>query len=531
MRAQGRVAVSPAGAPDAIFHNARVVTVDRAFAVREAFAIQKDRFVAVGDNRTVLALAGPDTRVVDLQGRTVLPGLADNHNHQYRAAWTTLRGIEMTNISSVRDMVERIRAAAASAKPGQTILAGAGWNPRTLAEKRPPSRTELDAAAPSHSVVVVRSRGQAFLNTAALKAAGIASDTGMVEGNEQVAALMERLAPPLTHDDRKTMILEMQRRQLAMGLTSIRELSLAPDIMRTYFDLWREGALTIRVSMGIEAQASDAPRMDEMLRHWGVGPGFGDQWLRLDSVAEFGIDSGTAEADLRDPPATPHANRGPASRITAGALRDAMLTMHRYGWRPAIHVVGDKALDMVLDAYEAADRAGTIRGRRWVVEHAEVVQPDQMERLARLGVLVSAQIQPYQDAADMVRDWGVERAGRAVPVRELLEHGVSVSSGTDFPARTNNPFVNLSFYVTRRTMDGTVAGPSQKVSRQDALRMITINNAYLTFEEHVKGSIEAGKLADFVVISGDVMTVPDDEIHLLRVLETYVGGVRRYPRD
>lgn len=513
----------PLVAPDAIFHNGKIVTVDAAFTIQQAFAIEGDRFLAIGANSDVLALAGPATRTIDLQGRTVVPGLADNHNHQYRAASTMLRGVDVGDVRSLPELLERIRAAAAAARPGQTVIIGAGWQPREFPEKRGPTRQELDQASPGHPLVAIRSRGEAFLNSAALKNAGLASQTGIIDSDERVAALLAKIAP-LTVEDKKSMILGMQRRQLALGLTSIRELSLAPDIMRAYWELWRDGKLDMRVSMGIEAQASDADRLEEMLGPWPVGAGFGDHRLRLDSVAEFSVDGDPDDAYVREPLAGEHEHSNGVIRITPEKLRQAMLTIHKYGWRPAIHVVGDKALDLVLDAYEAADKIGSIRQRRWVVEHAELVQPDQMDRMARLGVLVSSQIQPYRDSRELLQHWGKARADRSVAIREFLDHKLSVSSGSDFPARTNNPLVNLFFYVTRRTLEGTTIGLPEKVTREEALRMITINNAYLTFEEDVKGSIEPGKLADFVVLSGDVMSVPEDQIPAIHPLATYVGG-------
>ena len=190
--------------------------------------------------------------------------------------------------------------------------------------------------------------------------------------------------------------------------------------------------------------------------------------------------------------------------------------MNRYGWRPAPHVNGAEALDLVLDGYEAADREKSIRGQRWVLEHATNIRTDQMERFARLGVVVAAQFQPYR---------GTQAAPGAVPMRDMLNHGLVVSAGSDWPGATSNPIIPFYFYVTRKTEDGTkVVGESQKLSRQEALRISTINNAHLTFEEKIKGSIEPDKLADFVILSGDILTVPDEQIRSIHPLATYVGG-------
>lgn len=317
----------------------------------------------------------------------------------------------------------------------------------------------------------------------------------------------------------------MQQQQNAMGLTSIRELSLAPEIMRVYWSLWREGKLTMRVSMGLNVAPEDADKMEQILSPWGVGPGFGDHWLRLDCVAEFSVDGNPdSGAYLRQPYVEAPRDDIATPRITAEKFLQAVLTMNRYGWRPSPHITGDKALDLVLDAYEAADRQSSIRDKRWVVEHTPLIHPDQMERMARLGIVVSAQFQPYRGADTMIRFWGKERAERAVPMRELLDHRLIVSTGSDWPGATDNPFVNIYFYVTRKTVDGKLAGAPEKISRQEALRVSTVNNAYMTFEEKVKGSIEAGKLADFLILSHDILTVPEEQIHAIHPLATYVGG-------
>ncbi len=527
-------------APDAIYRGGKVVTVDPAFTIRQAFAVKGDRFVAVGGDQEVLALAGPQTRIVDLRGRTVIPGLADNHNHMYRAA-TAVRGVATSGVTSLPELLERVRQAVNAAKPGATVYMAAGWQPVDFPEKRLPTRRELDEVSAGHPVLLSRGRSQIVLNTAALSAAGIGRETTSIAGvvvpkdaageptgvlNEPgpVTEVTRKLVPPPSDAGIAEIMLRLQREQHELGLTSIRELALSPEAMRLYGDLRRKGLLTLRVSMGLDVQAAEADRLDDILKPWGVGPAFGDEWLRLDSVAEFSVDSGTDAAFVRVPLEGQHEHPTGVSRIGADTLRQAMLVIHRFGWRPAIHIMGDKALDLVLDAYEAADRVSPIRPRRWVVEHVPLVQPDQMARIAKLGVLVSAQIQPNTDGRNMLRDWGTTRANHAVPMRELLANHVAVSSGTDWPSRTNNPFVTLGFYVTRQTLEAGRLGVDQRISREEALRLATTGNAYLTFEEGAKGSIEAGKLADFLVLSEDVLAVPEDQIARVRPVATFVGG-------
>jgi hypothetical protein len=186
-------------------------------------------------------------------------------------------------------------------------------------------------------------------------------------------------------------------------------------------------------------------------------------------------------------------------------------------------------MDLVLEAFEAADKESSIRDKRWTIEHATYVQPDQMERIKKLGLVISAQAQPYR-GGNALRTLGKERAERAVPIREFMDHGIVVTGGSDWGgnSNSNNPFANIYFYVTRRSMEGDVVGAAQKISRAEALRVETINNAYLTFEEKIKGSIEAGKLADFVILSQDILTVPEEQIRAITSLATYVGAKKVY---
>ena len=528
--------------PDAIFRNGKIATVDTAFTVAEAFAVKGDRFTAVGSNADISALAGPGTQVVDLHGRTVVPGLIDNHNHQYHVALMTQRGVDVSRVTSLKELLDRVRQAVAVTPAGRTVYTNTGWDPRELPERRPPTRKELDEVGPTHPVVVYESRSRAYLNSAALKVLGITRETpqppritigkdqageldGTIGGSPGgVIALLAKVVPPPDLDETKAIIKKVQAQQHALGLTGIRELQLRPDVMRAYFELWRERGLTMRTSVGLELNAGEEGELEELLGSWGVGSGFGDEWLRLDCVAEFNPGDlvtqpdGRVEGELRLP---------------QEKFREAILVMNRHGWRPAIHVNGDKTLDLVLDAYEMADRERSIRDRRWIVEHIPLVRPDQIDRISRLGVLVSAQFQPYAGAERMIRQWGRERAERAVPMRELLDAKLVVSGGSDWPGAPNNPFVNIYFYVTRKTQEGEVIGAAQKISRNEALRVETLANAYMTFEETLKGSIEAGKLADFVILSDDVLTVPEERILEIRPLATYVGGRRVYasPND
>jgi predicted amidohydrolase YtcJ len=512
-------------AVDAIFINGKVITVDEAFSIRQAFAIQGDRFVAVGTNNRVRALAGRSARVVDLRGRTVIPGLADNHNHLYDSAKIMLHGVSLEGVTSASAAVDRIRAAVSKARPGETVFTTVLRIPAD--ERARLTIRELDQISRTVPIVVLRGRfGTALLNTAALQKAGITRETASFAGVpvpkdqtgeltgvnppggltpaslDAAAALLEKVLPPVTEEDEERFLLEAIRQRHALGLTSVRDLNLSPEAIRSYMRLWRKGLLTMRVSMGVLLM--HANQLEDALRRWGVQTGFGDTWLRFDSISEF---------------PTP-------TQDDARAFTGAALTANRYGWRLSPHLGGPAGLDVVLDAYEAADRERAIREKRWVIEHVPLATPSQLDRMARLGVLVSVQYPGYAESR------GPDPAAAGLPrMRDLLDHKLIVSTGSDFQSGTvtsDNPFIPIYFYVARKTRDGETVGPEQKITRAEALRVSTYNYAYTTFEEKLKGSIEPGKLADFLILSDDVLTVPEEKILSLRPLATYVGGRQVY---
>jgi predicted amidohydrolase YtcJ len=501
--------------PDAIFINGKVVTVDAPFSIQQAFAIQADRFVAVGTNERVRALAKRSTRVVDLHGRTVIPGLADNHDHLYDSARIMRRGLSLDGVTSTAEALDRIRRGLA-ARDGEVVLTTVLRLPGATL-----SIQELDAISTTVPIVVPRNRLSAWLNTAALRRAGVTRESPVFRGVPMptdgrgnltgqtplpllpTIALLESIVPAMTDEEEERLLQAVIRERHAVGLTSIRDLNLYPRAMRAYMRLRRKGALTLRVSMGLAVW--DDIKIEEALAEWGLGPTFGDEWLRVDSIGEM---------------LSPIAAR-------SQVFTNVALTANRYGWRlsPGVHG-GSRDLDVALDAFEAADRERTIVGRRWVLEHVPVATGAQLDRIARLGVVASVQYLGYAGGPSDERD-----AGLAPPVRSLIDRGIIVSAGSDFqngPTSSDNPFIPIYFYVTRKTSSGQIVDPSQKISRAEALRVSTYNYAYETFEEKLKGSIEPGKLADFLILSDDVLTVPEGKILSIRPLATYVGGRQVY---
>ena len=507
------------GSPDAIFFNGKVITVDAGFSTQQAFAVKGETFVAVGSNQRIRALASDATRLIDLRGAAVIPGLTDNHDHVYDSARVLLRGVSLDGATSASEALARIRQAVAKARPGETVFTGALRLPPGQAA---PTKGDLDQISTDVPIVVMRGRrGGSLLNTAALKLAGITRDSALFAGvpmpkdsnGELTGAnpaypagmmLVDKLLPAMTDAEEEALLLKAIQQRHALGLTSVRDLSLFPAAMRTYFRLWQKGQLTLRVSMGLDLP--DVAHVEDALRVWGVSSGFGDAWLRLDSISE-----------------DPYPLVTPARQFTEVAL-----AANKYGWRMSPHVDGDDSLNAALDAFEAADRASSIKEKRWVLEHVPLATPEQMDWMVKLGVVISSQYAAY--AANLgaaTTAVGRTRAERQPPMRELLDHHLVVSAGSDFLGGADsldNPFVPIYFYVTRKTRNGMVIGPEEKISRQEALRVSTINYAYTTFEEKLKGSIEPGKLADFLILSDDILTVPEEKILSIHPLATYVGG-------
>ena len=504
--------------PDAIFYNGKILTVDSGFTVQQAFAVKGDQYVAVGDNASIRKRAGKNTRLVDLKGTEVIPGLSDNHDHLYLTE-KVMRGIDLVGATSTDEVVKRLREGLAKAKPGETVFGGVGW-------RAPLTRKDLDSISADVPIVALRNRrGSAVFNSAALAKAGITKDAQTYMGEKipkdksgelsgelpdwpAGVYAVDKVVPVPNAEGEEKMILHGQQERNALGITSIRDLGNFPEGMRAFVRMWREGKLTLRVSMGMDLPDRADPA--SWARQQGVTPWFGDHWLRVDSVGE-------------EPWEIPQPK--------FMALFSELLQL---GWRHATHVPNNEVLGRVLDTYEAIDKETPLRDKRLVVEHIPTVTAPLMDRLAKLGIIVSTNIAGYQNFDLVAKRSSEAEAARQTPVRELLDHRLVVVSGFDYNGPNpetmapNNPFIYLYFYVSRKTSDGRMIAPQEKITRQEALRIATNNNAFATWDEKVKGSIEPGKLADFVVLSGDFMTVPEDDILKLHPLATYVGGRKIY---
>jgi predicted amidohydrolase YtcJ len=526
--------------PDTILVNGHIVTVDASFSIAQAAAIARGRFTAIGATDRIRALAGPNTAIVDLKGQTVIPGLADDHLHDAGGG----AGVDLSRARSLAEVLAAIAERVKRSRAGDVIVSNSDWHEAQLREQRLPYRKDLDTVAPDNPVVVVRGGHEYILNSAALKKWTITRDTAEPPGGritrdgagELNGELIDRAkslvrlppSPPLT----SAALQEQHRKLNAAGLTSIRYPGAPVEQYRLLQDMQARGALTIRVSQLLRLGADSGAAMRAAVAAANVKPDEGDEWLRIGGM-KLGVDGGFEGGWMREPYAEPWGERGTFRGINTmdpAAYTDVVRELNRLGWRVATHVVGDAAIDEVLAAYEAANAERSIAGRRWTIEHGFIPQPDQFPRMKALGLVISAQDHLYLAGPSLVKYWGAGRAAWTTPVRTYLDRGFVVAGGTDSPVVPYPPLWALYHFITRDTITGGVLGADQKISRKEALRVMTINNAYLTFEERAKGSIEPGKLADLVVLPEDILTCPEKHLERMQVELTMVGGRIVYRR-
>jgi len=539
----GRALESQAPAPDLVIVNAKVYTVDRAFSTAEAVAIADGKFTAVGSTGQIRRLAGPSTRVMDLGGKTIVPGLQDDHLHNAGGG----PGVDLSRARTLQEVLDLIGARVKRSGPGDVVTTNADWHEAQLKEQRLPYRKDLDTVAPSTPVVVVRGGHEYILNSAALRKYGIENQTPAPPGgrisrdasgqlNGELVDRAKSLVTLPRNDERLSIdyFVAEHKKLNAAGLTGIRYPGAGIEQYRILQEMEKKGLLTIRVNQLMRASdASDVTKMKAAVAAWNLRQDEGDEWLRVGGI-KLGVDGGFEGGWMTGLYAKPYDEGGTfygLNTITQEPYTGIVKELNRQGWRVATHAVGDRAIDEVLAAYEAASAEKSIVGRRWSIEHGFIPRADQFPRMKKLDLVISAQNHLYLAGPSLVKMWGPTRAAWVTPMRAYLDHGFTVAGGTDASVVPYPPLWVFYHFVTRDTISGGVLGADQKITRQEALKVETINNAFLTFDEKIKGSIEPGKLADLVVLPEDIMTVPAKTIESMNVLMTIVGGKVVYQRS
>jgi predicted amidohydrolase YtcJ len=544
---------------DLVLLDGRVVTVDDRFSLATALAVRDGRFVAVGSNDEVRRHVGTTTRVIDGRGRTVIPGIIDTHVHALDVA-AAEAAQPFRNLRTISELLGWIRREA-QGRPHERWI----WTPRVfptrLRERRFPTRQELDTAAPHHPVVV--DSAYAFsLNGAALRAAGITRDSADPPGGAIVkdaageptgllrnaGGLLARFRPAGWERVPLETLEQIHRQYLATGITSVIERGASLEGYRTYEALKGANRLHVRATVTVRIPPTDGPAgVERFIHSLPIRFGGGDDWLKagpLKIVADGGILIGTSF--MRNPYGMGaqqlYAVSDPEYRgflsLTPEQIAAAFAVGHRLGWQVAAHVTGDAGVDVVLDAIEAA-QAGSPGDRRHTLIHAYFVNPATAARAARLGVLVDTQPAWHYKDADALSDaLGRERVAHFIGLETWRLAGVEVAINTDhmFGLDRNeamnpfNPFLTIYAATTRRTESGRVVNAAEGVSRQDALGMMTRAAARFSFDEKNRGSIEAGKLGDFVVLDDHLLTCSAERLRTLRADMTVIGGLVAHER-
>ena len=551
--------------PSHVFHSGRIVTVDPQFSIAQAIAIRDGHVVAVGTNAEVRRLAGSATEEIDLGGKTVLPGLIDSHVHAPAASMYEFDQ-PVPDMQSVEDVLAYFRERAAKTEPGRWITLSQVFITR-LREQRYPTREELDRAAPKHPVAF-RTGPDASLNSMALAMSGIdakfqvpAGEPCRVERDPtgQPTGILRNCGRYIksgssgrtpTTEDRLARLQQLLRDYNSIGLTSIVDANADRDGLELYRTLLANDALTCRVFMayGVDAQAP-LDRIEAAIKEAAAHPlhQYSDRlWLR--GIKAF-LDGGmlTGSAYMRQPWGVSKIYsiddpqyRGVRFIEPEKLYRIAKLALAN-DLQFTAHSQGDAAVDAMVEAYERINRDDfPVRDKRPSITHASFMSAEAIAKMQTLGIV--ANLQPawlYLDGATLRQQFGLERLAYFHPYRTLAEKGVTVGGGSDHMQKIGslrsinpyNPFLAMWTTMVRRPKGATdVLHPEQTLTREQAIRLYTINNAFLTFEETRKGSLEKGKLADFIVLDRDILTCPIDQVKDIQVEATYVGGTRVYTR-
>jgi predicted amidohydrolase YtcJ len=544
---------------DLILHHGKIVTVDKKFTIHQALAIRGGRILCVGSNEQVLKTRGQHTKLRDLGGKTVLPGLIDSHVHPTDACMTEFDH-PIPVMETIQDVLDYIKARARVVSKGEWIVLDQVFITR-LGEQRFPTKAELDRAAP-HNPVAFRTGPDASLNSLALKRSKIDKDFRVTDGGAGFAEKDPKTGQPTgilrnctryikseptgrqpTRKDRQERLLALFRDYNASGLTSIVDRAASSGAIEQYKQLLAQKKLTLRIGISQNIDTlGDLERVQERIRRVAKDPLCkGGPMLRIIGIKTF-LDGGmlTGSAYMRRPWGVSkiYSITDPKYRGLLFIPRDRLLPIVRTtvasGLQFTAHSVGDGAVHTLLDVYEEINRKTPIRKTRPCITHSNFMSREAVRKLAELGVLVD--IQPawlYLDTRTLVAQFGYDRLRYFQPLRSIFEAGAIVGGGSDHMQKIGslrsvnpyNPFLGMWTTITRKAKGykGRLH-PEEALSREQALRMYTTNNAYLMFLEDQIGSLKAGKRADLIVVDRDLLTCPVDEIKDTRVLRTYVDG-------
>lgn len=544
---------------DLLLFNGKIITVNSSFSIAQAVAVRDGRIIAVGSNKDVERYAGPATKRINLRHHIVTPGFIDGHPHLFG-----IEEIPLVEVKSVKDILAVVSDAAAKRKPGDWVILEPPGEPpyylhipESLLEKRYPTRQELDKAAPQNPVYIKSSpfhqRPTAIFNTLALESLGITKESGPIKGVEVMresdgiptgqiignlsyfsrSPLRDRLWALSSKPDFEQQVAELKRDMMrfnAGGITAIYEgHGMSETIIALYNELWNKGEMTVRayIVKTIKA-AGSVESINEELNNMAAfrGAGFGDDFLKVGGICiEFGDNVGFGAGFMREPYVGAEGRKWQGLQLISeeqlyGIARAAADRKIRVN----VQASGGGAIDITLRVFDRINRETPITDRRFVLEHCQFPSEQNMKDVARLGIIPTTVTNFLWGQGDAyLRFYGRTLANRAIPLKSWLAHGVPVVLSTDYGP--HDAMFTLWQAIARKSgLTGERLGPQESISREDAIRIYTINGARLAFWENELGSLETGKLADMVILDRDILNCPLDDIRTTKVIATLVGG-------
>ncbi|GGF77469.1 amidohydrolase [Azorhizobium oxalatiphilum] len=534
--------MAEAQTPDIILHNGRVTTLDRSNPVASAIAVKDGLFLAVGTDAEVMALKGTGTRVVDLKGRRVLPGLIDNHTHVVRGGLNYNMELRWDGVRSLADAMDMLKRQVAATPAPQWVRVVGGFTEHQFVEKRLPTLEEINAVSPDTPVFLLHLYDRALLNGAALRAVGYTKDTpnppggeivrdgagnptGMLIARPNAGLLYATLGkgPKLPFDYQVNSTRHFMRELNRLGVTGVIDAGGGfqnyPDDYAVIQKLSDEGQMTVRLAYNLFTQKPKEEKQDFL--NWTASVKYkqGDDYFRHNGAGEMLVFSAADFEDFREPrPDMPPEMEGDLE----GVVR--VLAENRWPWR--MHATYDETITRALDVFEKVNSDIPLAGLNWFFDHAETISEKSIDRIAALGGGIAVQHRMAYQGEYFVERYGMGAAEATPPIKRMLDKGVKVSAGTDATrVASYNPWVSLSWMVTGRTVGGMELYPRRNcLDRETALRMWTENVTWFSNEEGKKGRIEVGQFADLIVPDKDFFSCAEDEITFLTSDLTMVGG-------
>jgi predicted amidohydrolase YtcJ len=532
----------PKTVPTLILRNGRIATLDRRRPEAVALAIADGRVLAAGSDAEIMALAGDDTRVIDLRGRRAIPGLNDSHTHLIRGGLNYNMELRWEGVPSLADALRMLREQARRTPPPQWVRVVGGWSEFQFSERRMPTLKEINDAAPDTPVFILHLYGRALLNGAALRALGIDRDsadppggtierdksgdpTGLLLATPSAFILYSTLArgPKLPLEDQINSTRHFMRELNRLGITSVIDAGGGgqnyPDDYDVIERLHRDDLLTVRIAYNLFAQKPGEELAD--YRRWlgMTAPGQGDAMLRMNGAGENLTWSAADFENFLEPRPTPEA-------AMEGQLEPITRLLVENRWPFRIHATYDETIDRFLTVFEKVNREVPFDGLRFIIDHAETITPRNIERVKALGGGIAVQHRMAFQGEYFVERYGAQAAEATPPVKRMLEMDVPVGAGTDATrVASYNPWVALYWLTEGKTLGGLALTPARnRVDRETALRLWTRGSAWFSGEQDVKGTLAPGMYADVAVLSDDYFTVPGEAIKAITSVLTIVGG-------